>query len=413
MPRGKRIAMTISQRPIQWWTISIRNWCGLLPTMMLSCLAPIIRARSLKLWLALAFASLSGWSAPTPALETLASTYRKTPNPRTRAAVLGFAKAHPSDQSGALALLVLGSTEIDQRQFGDALQHLQAARKRLPKLADTIGYLAAVSESGLRDFAATEASLQPVWQSTPVSPWVAKSVSLEVNSWLQQGEARKPVALVEQHLTDLTGQQADLLLARAYEMQGNAAAAAEHYQKIYVEHPLSPEASDAESALAHYPALPPAALLARAMKLIDGGDYARAHKVLASLLPQLSGADLDLAQERMGAAQYQASEYKPAYQHLLSFQVSTADAEAERLYYLAQCARHLDKIDEVTANLDRLNQAYPQSPWRLQALIAAANYYSAHNQKDAAESLYRTCYVSFPNDSRSAQCHWKVAWAQY
>lgn len=413
--------------------------------MMLSCLAPIIRARSsrsrqpecLPLWvqqntdrgkprgrfrrpttwsqlcLTLALASLACSAAPVPSLETLAANYRKTPNPRTRAAVLHFAGAHPNDQSGALALLVLGATEIDQRQFGDAARHLDAARKRLPKLADTIGYLTAVAQSELRDFAATEASLQPVWQCVPQSGWVTKSVILQANSWLQSNLAPKAAALVDQHLPDLTAQQADLLLALAYAAQGNAAAATARYQKIYVEHPLAPEASDAESALIGSAPLPPASLLARSFKLIDGGDYTRARKELAALLPRLSGADLDLARVRMGAAQYLAGEFKPAYQQLTSFQAATGESEAERLYYLAQCARKLDRTGEMATNLDRLSETYPQSVWRLQALIAAANYYTAHNQTDAGVPLYRACYESFPNDPRSAQCHWKVAWSQY
>ncbi len=366
-----------------------------------------------KIWVALALASLACSAAPVSSLETLASNYRKTPNPRTRAAVLHFANAHSKDQSGALALLVLGATEIDQRQFGDAVRHLDAARKRLPKLADTIGYLTAVSQSELRDFPATEASLQPVWQSVPASPWVTNSVILEANSWLQLSQAPKAAALVDQHLADLTEQQADLLLARAYAAQGNAGAATARYQKIYIEHPLAPEASDAESALSGSPPLPPASLLARTFKLIDGGDYTRARKELTALLPRLSGADLDLARVRMGAAQYLAGEYKPAYQHLTSFQAAAGESEAERLYYLTQCARKLDRIDEMSANLDRLSQAYPQSVWRLQALVASANYYSAHNQKDTAEPLNHTCYETFPNDPRAAQCHWKFAWAQY
>jgi soluble lytic murein transglycosylase len=369
--------------------------------------------RAFKLCLALAIACLACSGAPVPSLETLAANYRKTPNPRTRALVLHFANTHPNDQSGALALLVLGSTEIDQRQFGDALRHLQAARKRLPKLADTLGYLTAVSESELRDFASTEAAVQPVWQYAPRSPWIAKSTILQANSWLQLNQAPKAAALVDEHLSDLTPEQADLLLARAYAAEGNAAAAAAHYQKIYIEHPFSPEASDAEAALAGTGALPAPARLARAFKLIDGGDYARAHKELTALLPELSGADLDLARVRIGAAQYLAGEYKPAYQHLTSFQSTTAEPEAERLYYLVQCARKLDRIDEMARSLDRLSETYPQSVWRLQALIAVANYYSAHNQKDSGEPLYRTCYESFPNDPRSAQCHWKFAWAQY
>jgi len=380
--------------------------------MTLSCLAQIIRARSSKLSLALAFASLACFAAPASSLETLASTYRKTPNPHTRSALLQFANAHPNDQQGALALLVLGSTEIDQRQFGDALRHLGAARKRLPKLADTIGYLEAFSQSELRDFAAVEPALQPVWKSAPKSPWIVQSVLVEANSWLQLNQAAKVAPLVEQHLADLSEQQADLLLARAYEAQGNASEAASRYQKVYVDHPLTAEASDAEAALARYPALSPAALLARAFKMIDGGDYTRAHKQLNGLLPRLSGADLDLARVRMGATQYLAGEYKPAYQHLTSFQAA-GESEAERFYYLLQCARRLDRIDEMSAALDRLSGAYPRSTWRLQGLIAAANYYSAHNQRDAGEPLYRACYQAFPSDARSAQCHWKYAWAQY
>jgi len=381
--------------------------------MTLSCLAPIIRARWSKLSLILAFASVACIAAPASSLETLASTYRKTPNPRTRSALLQFANAHPTDQSGALALLVLGSTEIDQRQFGDALRHLGAARKRLPKLADTVGYLEAFSQSELRDFAAVEPALQPVWQSTLKSPWIVQSVLAEANSWLQLNQPQKVAPLVEQHLADLSEQQADLLLARAYEAQGNAAQAAAHYQQIYVNHPLTAEASDAEAALARYPALPPTALAARAFKMIDGGDYTRAHKQLNSLLQRLNGADLDLARVRMGAAQYLAGEYKPAYQHLTSFQAAAGESEAERLYYVSQCARKMDRMDEMAGSVDRLGSAYPQSPWRLQALIAEANFYSAHNQKDASEPLYRTCYQAFPDDPRSAQCHWKYVWAQY
>ncbi len=381
--------------------------------MMLGCLAPIIRVRSYKICFALALACLAAQGAAAPSLETLAGNYRKTPNPRTRAAVLRFANVHPNDQNGALALLALGYTEIEQRQFGDALRHLEAARKRLPKLADTVGYLTAASQSELRDFAAIEASLEPVWQASPASAWIAKAVSLEADAYLQQNQPQKAITLVEKHLTDLSDQQANLLLARAYQAQGNAAAAAVHYEKIYVEHPLAPEASEAESALARYPALEPTSLLARAFKLIDGGDYTRAHKELKSLLPKLGGAELDLARVRMGAAQYLAGDYKPAYEYLTKFQAGTPESEAERLYYVVQSTRRLDRIDEMQNNLAQLSRGYPQSVWRLQALIAAANYYMAHDQKDAGEPLYRACYESFPNDSRSAQCHWKVSWIEY
>jgi len=380
---------------------------------MLGSWVPTTPARWFKLSLALVLAVPAGWSAPAPSLQTLAANYRKTPNLKTRTAVLHFASAHPRDQAGALALLVLGATEIEQRQFGDALRHWQAAAKRLPRLADTTGYSMAVCQSELRDYAGTEASLQPVWEASPASQWVAPAVNLQVDSYLQLGQPAKAAALVERYLADLTTQQADLLLARAYDAQGNAAAAGAHYLKIYIEQPLSVEASDAEMVMGRYPAPAPAVLLSRALKLIDGGDYARARKELTSLLPRLTGADLDVARVRMGAAQYLAGDYKPAREYLTSFHASTVESEAERMFYVAQSDRKLDQADEMAAELNQLSQAYPASGWRLQGLIAAANYYSAHNRKDDAEALYRTCEESFPNDARSGLCHWKIAWAAY
>jgi soluble lytic murein transglycosylase len=361
---------------------------------------------------AIALVSLCAIAVSAQSLDILASNYRKTPTPKSRAALLNFANAHSNDKNGALAFLVLGATEIDQRQFGDALQHLKAAHKHLPKLADYIAYLSAVAQSELREFPETEKTLAPVWQSTPPSPLTGKSVGLEVNSYLETANAKKAIALVQQHLSDLTEPQAELLLARGYEADGNGSAATVHYQKTYVEFPMSREASDAESALAHYTLPQPKSLLTRCLKLIEGGDYSRARREMAPLLPQLSGADLELARIRMGAAQYLARDNKGAHEYLNSLHVTAPELEAERLYYLQESSRRLDRIDEMNATLAKL-KAYPQSQWRLQGLIGAANYYASHGQPESAEPLYRTCYEAFPSDPQSAQCHWKIVWAEY
>jgi soluble lytic murein transglycosylase len=349
-------------------------------------------------------------SAQTP--EAVADRYRKTPNATTRAAVLRYAEAHRTDKNGALALLLLGATENDQHQFGDALTHLKSAAKRLPELADYVAYLSAVADSGLRQFNDTAPALQPIWQSTPASPLVTKAVLLQAESYLQGGNPAGAVTLVQQHLADVPAPQAELLLARAYEAQGNTEAAA-HYQKIYVEYPLSGEASSAEAALTRYPSIPPEALFARGLKLEAGGDYTRAGKELTALLPRLSGESFDLARVRIGAAAYLARENESAYKYLTSFQAAAPDADAERLYYLLECQRRLNRLDEMNATLEKLSQSYARSHWRLEALVAVANYYAAHDQPDAAQPLYRTCFEAFPSEPESAACQWKVAWSTY
>jgi len=386
----------------------------------MSCyLAPIIPVHLCSLhrcfsWRRLAaLACLCAASVSAQSLETLGANYRKTPTPRTRAALLRYANAHPNDKNGALALLALGATEIDERQFGDALQHLTAAAKRLPTLADYTAYLSATSQSELRQFSDTEKTLQPVWQATPASPFVAKSATLQVNSYLQDSKPGLALELVQRHLTDFTVPQAELLLARSYETDGNRDAAAAHFQRIYIEYPLSNETSDAQAALTHYPSPDTQALLARGLKLVDGGDYNRARKELTALLPVLSGANLELARVRIGAARHLAREDKLAYEYLSSFQTSSPETEAERLFNLMECARRLDRIDEMRSILERISASYPQSIWRFNALLSSANYYTAHSQSDAAEPLYRVCSEAFPNEPRSAQCQWRIAWTQY
>lgn len=352
-------------------------------------------------------------AASAQSLEGIADRYRKTPTPAARAAVLRYAQAHRTDRNGALALLLLGANENDQRQFGDALAHLKAAQKRLPELADYTAYLSAVADAGLRQFGDTEAALQPVWNFTPSSPLVGKAVALQAESYLQNGNPAGAATLVQQHMADLAAPQAELLLARAYEAQNNAEAAARHYQRIYIEYPFSKESSDAETALMRYPSLPVDGLLARALKLESGGDYTRAGKELTALLPRLSGENFDLARVRIGEAAFFGRDSEAAYTYLTSFQATAPEAEAERLYYLLACQRRLNRPDEMNATLEKLAQSFPQSHWRLEALVAVSNYYIAHDQPDAAQPLYRTCFEMFPKDSQAATCHWKVAWWTY
>jgi peptidoglycan lytic transglycosylase len=346
-------------------------------------------------------------------LENLALAYRKNPRAQTRAAVLRYANAHPKDADGALALLALGATEIDQRQFGDALQHLGAAQKRLPKLTDFTGYLGAAAEFNLRQFGDVEHSLKSVWDSSPPSPLQGKAVALQANAYLETKNARAAIDLVQKHQADLSESQAEDFLARAYEMAGDTASATSHFQRIYVEFPLSPEASDADAAMDRLARPDPKRLLARSFKLLDGGDYSRARKQLEALLPSLEGTDRDLARVRIGVTRYQDRDYQAAYTYLRGLEVAPSEADQERLYYVLQCARHLDKEDEMTATLDQLSRSYPQSRWRLQGLTAVAGYYSLRNQPEKFDPLYRACYESFPSDPQAAACHWKAAWQQY
>ncbi len=125
-----------------------------------------------------------------------------------------------------------------------------------------------------------------MWRFSPASPLVGQATVLQANVFLEAGQPAKAVALVEQHRADLAEPQAELLLARAYEADGNVAMAAAHYQKIYVDYPLAKEATPPKTRWRAMPLPILERLLARGLKLLEGGDRARAAKELAAVVPQ-------------------------------------------------------------------------------------------------------------------------------
>src|ERR1700722_4856969 len=142
----------------------------------------------------------------------------------------------------------------------------------------------------------------------------------------------------------------------------------------------------------------PNAMLGRAVKLMEAKQYAKARTELEALVPQLGGEEKDLARVRISVADYNAKETPRAHSALAALEVSTPEADAERLHYLLLCAQRLKNQDEVNGVLEKLGRLYPNSKWRLESLIAAASHSLVENQMQAYEPIYRACYESFPKD---------------
>ena len=90
-----------------------------------------------------------------------------------------------------------------------------------------------------------------------------------------------------------------------------------------------------------------------------------------------------------------------------------SEADAERLYYLAECQRRVNDDDERLETVKRLAKDYRQSAWRLKALVSAGNHYLLQNRSDMFEALYKAAYEDFPDDPMAPYCHWKVTWSAY
>jgi soluble lytic murein transglycosylase len=163
---------------------------------------------------------------------------------------------------------------------------------------------------------------------------------------------------------------------------------------------------------AAYPAPPPQALVERGQKLLDQREYTRAQSEFEALVPQFSGPERDQARVGIGAAQFLSGDVSAAYSRLRSLEVSDPEANAERLYFVAECARKLNDEDQMMEAVKKLAK-HGESLWRYKALLAAGNRFLVTNQPDKYVPLYKTVYETFPDQPMAASSHWRVAWSAY
>jgi soluble lytic murein transglycosylase len=320
-----------------------------------------------------------------------------------------------------LADLKAGATALDGKRYSAAVATLSPLVKKLPKLADYAAWLLASAQFELQDYAAVPKTLDAVWKQTPPSPLTPRAALLASRAYLQNAAPKDAVEILRKNYAALPQPQGDLAMATAFSAAGDDVSAAIYNQRVYYTYPNSAEAAqaDAESARLrtqlgdNYPPAMPNAMLGRALKLLSSGSAARARKELQSIVPQLGGTERDEARVRIGVADYESKETTRAEQYLSSLEGLSPEADAERLCYLAQCARRLKNHEVVHATLDRLARLYPNSSWRLQVLVADASAHLVQNEIDVYEPLYRACYESFPNDPQAATCHWRVVWGHY
>ena len=323
--------------------------------------------------------------------------------------------------SDPLADLKAAASALDAKGYSAAAASLNGLAQRLPKLADYVAWLEASTQFGLKNYAAVAPALDPVWKQTPPSPLAAKAYLLAAQAAVQKGSPQDAVELLRKNYTVLPQPQGDLALAQAFAAAGDSINAAVYDQRVYFGYPTSAESAEAGAEIArlhaemgdNYPPSMPSAMLGRALKLLDAKQTAKARKELEALVTQLGGAERDLARVGIGVADYDAQDTAAAHRELTSLEGLAPEADAERLYYLLECARRLNNQEQVTASVEQLGRLYPASQWRLKALLAAANRYLIENQMEAYEPLYRACYESFPKDSEAAVCHWKVVWGHY
>jgi soluble lytic murein transglycosylase len=332
----------------------------------------------------------------------------------------------PKSQSpkvvGAAGLIAVAQHQFELGKFGPAAEYAMAASAKAPILEDYAQYIRAQAEYQLKNYNEVARSATRVFNQEPSSPFVGAAAALAVRADLDGDSPKQALELIQKYFDVIPQPEADLLLARCFEATGDLPQAAEYYQRVYYNYPAAAkEAADAANALANvkqrlgdaYPPPTPGAMLGRAQKLFNAKNPAAARIELAAAIPQLAGAQRDLARVRLGEADFLANHVQVAFEYLSALKVDDPEADAERLNYLIRCARKPDRHADVKPFLVQLEQQHATSPWRLEALIFVADTARLDNDAGAYLPLYRACSETFPKDPRSAWCHWRVAFESY
>lgn len=322
---------------------------------------------------------------------------------------------------GAAGLIAVAKHQLDIGSAQAAVDYATSASTKAPILDDYAQYIRAQGEYQLKNYGEVAKSATGVFNHTPLSPFVGPAAALAVRADLDNGSPKQALELVKKYYDRIPQAQADLLLARCFDATDDLPQSAEYYQRVYYNDPTAKEATDAANALVDlkqrlgdaYPPPMPTAMIGRAQKLFEAKNPAAARIELAAAIPQLGGAQRDLARVRLGEADFLSNNIQAAFEYLLALKVDDPEADAERLSYVIRCARKLDRHADVKPFLSQLEQRHPTSLWRLDALIFVADEARTENDTGTYLPLYRACAATFPKDSRSAWCHWRVAFESY
>lgn len=407
-----------------------------------------IRARFFKREAALVAAVLvSAAFSGAQTLQVMARAYHENATPARREALERYASVHPKDEDGALSLFALGVADQSQRRSEDAIRNLRASAPRLRSISDYVAYYTAAAELDAKNYAAVNEELSPLWNKKPISPLLPDAAMLAAHAYQDRGEPAEAVRVLRDHYAELPQPAGDVLLASNYAAAGDAASAAVYYQHVYFYYPATSEAESAAAALAALkttlgPGFPPPtaeAMFQRAERWMKSGDAARAQHEYEWIIANTAGADRDTARVRLGEVDYRRSENSEAFAYLKTLTVTAPEADAERLYYLVELARRLERDDEMAGAIHDLAANHPDSPWRMKALITAANRFLKENRSVEYEPLYQACFDVYkaerarqpmvssaateaaepPDDALSSDelhadyCHWKIAWSAY
>jgi len=328
------------------------------------------------------------------------------------AGVQAFARAHASEDAGALAWLVLGYAHVLDHDYAKAIDPLNRAKPRAGDLGDYLTYYLGTCYLQTGRQAEALAALADFAAGFPDSLLVRDAQVSYAGALLTEGRAAEAAALLEKNRLPAES-DVEFTLGRSYAALGQNAKATEALANIYYNMPLAAEADAAYAELRKLPSnfTPTAAQRkTRADLLMKGRRYSDAVEEYRELAIHAVPDTRPAALLALADALHHSGRNRDARAELSSLPGATADQSAQRLFILGEVDWALDENEAFYRTVDDLRNTAPSSPWLEQALLSAANLHLVHHEYDQALVTFSELQQRFPGGSHASYAHWKAAW---
>jgi soluble lytic murein transglycosylase len=332
------------------------------------------------------------------------------------AGVMAYADGHPGEAAAA-AELAMGHAYMLDRRYGEAVVAFGRANQHGAALDDYADYLGAQADvQGGRPQAAVPL-LVGFEARHPGSLFLTQVPILLANAYLAAGNSSAALALLQPLQSGPLGTQVDFryVLAKAQQGTGNATAAAALYRGIYLNDPLSPDASGAKTQLAalNVP-LTAGERKQHADAMFNAKQYAEAageYRTLQKSGNELGQADKDALEIYAAVCDLRLKKLsKSDVEHL---PVTSDDTAALKMYMQSELARNMGKTDEHDALVEKMEAQFPQSRWLEEALYSGGNMYLLKQDQPKAAEEYTQLVRHFPHSTYAPSAHWHAAWLNY
>jgi soluble lytic murein transglycosylase len=229
------------------------------------------------------------------------------------------------------------------------------------------------------------------------------------------------LTLLDRHSMSFPDPEAGYYRARALHLQGKDDIAIPLYLDIYVNHPTSRFASDAER---HLVSLAPRALtgannytfrVQRAENLMRANDHRGARNLLA-VLGKVSAPDTMTAQKQqllLADADFQLYNTRQALALVQKTTFTDPQLHARALYIEGASLRRLGNERAFIDTRDRALKLYPDSPDTEELCYSVATYFDVNYDTEKAAEAYKILYDAFPQGRHTERALWKVSLFHY